>query len=1278
MRVSDLLGQRFWATGLAVVVAMGSCGIAAGQVQSGAFQAPQSNETLGKIESWLADARQAIADGNQQAAENYLQVADSIARQPGANLPADFSLDDIRAEIASMGSAPPTPPVPPTNTGGNDFVPLDHSSVSVDNLETLAQNSLLKARQELAMGNSVQATAMMNKAKECQVDFAKLGDSPDNIQNLITRQNELVQMARVGDRDVYNNQAAEFLLTQANALIAYEDSVSAEKLIAAAKVFPVDFAQLGFDPDAMLVQARADAKQSTSGTSFTLSDNSMQESARDSVMRLMSQAQLAVDQENWAVANDLVQKAKALNVPDAEFAPGMMRPWQMELVVNDHLKRIKQADVIATEDSMEANDRHVITAGLDSRDDDSQIIQVAALEEPFSKDERRSFSPVPGRGMDLYRSGVEALGNNDRARAKEYFQTALQYREQLDSETRSEIRAHLASYQESGFATQPAPAEMGMDDQQQKLFRRLQTEVFSERDSAERLLKTSPRKALEKMTYVRNRINESDLDAARKRPLLTIIDRDMNQMQSYIDEHLSEILLEETNRSNLERVESRRQIQYDTELQIQKLVEEFNDLKDQRRWPEAAAIARQAQDLDPDNAIVVQLMENARFLIRQGEIEELEAIQEASFQRNLGPNSITASTVIDTDQPYQFGRDHDDWIRRSQIRKERLGLGQYSSEAERDIWNILKNTKVSGEYTGTLTEAIDQLSTQANINIVFDMVALTAEGVTTNAAVEVPIRNAITLQSALNLVLASHGLVFVVQDEVIKVTSTDAQRKDRKAKTYYVGDLVTPVRSPQNPMQMNFVTPYQNLNTQNSVLANNMPVTAPNQMNAQAGGMNAVAMAQQLPGSGFGGQGYGSGGNPYDGGPSRGAPIYTSLGAPQMGGVSEADFTNLIDLIKSTIAVDDWDDTNGDGTIQAFVPNLSLIVSQTQEVQDQIQDLLTRLRELNDVQIVVEVRFVTLSDNFFERIGIDFDFRLNDNSGLDPNALPDEVGQSVVIGREPISDAFLPTADLDVGFNQNSFGSAVPTFGGFDAATAANFGFAILSDIEVFFLIQASKGDQRSNITQAPTVTMFNGQSGSVSDGSNRPFVTSVVPVVGDFAVAHQPVISLLPDGTSLNVQATASHDRRFVRLSLVPFFSQITDVETFTFDGSTTTRTATDSLLEDLLNQGGINIGDDDEGIETINQGTTVQLPVVAFTTINTVVSVPDGGTVLMGGVKRMREGRTERGVPFLSNVPYVNRLFKNVGIGRETQNLMMMVTPRIIISEEEERFQVGPIGGN
>ena len=62
------------------------------------------------------------------------------------------------------------------------------------------------------------------------------------------------------------------------------------------------------------------------------------------------------------------------------------------------------------------------------------------------------------------------------------------------------------------------------------------------------------------------------------------------------------------------------------------------------------------------------------------------------------------------------------------------------------------------------------------------------------------------------------------------------------------------------------------------------------------------------------------------------------------------------------------------------------------------------------------------------------------------------------------------------------------------------------------------------------------------------------------------------------------------------------------------------------------------------------MQLPTFAFITVTTTVSVPDGGTVLLGGIKRLSEGRNERGVPLLSKMPYVNRLFRNVGIGRET----------------------------
>jgi general secretion pathway protein D len=134
-----------------------------------------------------------------------------------------------------------------------------------------------------------------------------------------------------------------------------------------------------------------------------------------------------------------------------------------------------------------------------------------------------------------------------------------------------------------------------------------------------------------------------------------------------------------------------------------------------------------------------------------------------------------------------------------------------------------------------------------------------------------------------------------------------------------------------------------------------------------------------------------------------------------------------------------------------------------------------------------------------------------------------------------------------------------------------------------------------------------------------------------------------------------------------VPFFSRIGNVSTFTFEGTTTSDSGT--IVTDPE---GEDTGDRENVIET-SQGTTVQLPTFIYTTVSTTVNVPDGGTVLLGGIKRLSEGRSERGVPMLSKMPYINRLFKNVGVGRETQSLMMMVTPRIIIQEEEELAQTG-----
>jgi type II secretory pathway component GspD/PulD (secretin) len=90
-----------------------------------------------------------------------------------------------------------------------------------------------------------------------------------------------------------------------------------------------------------------------------------------------------------------------------------------------------------------------------------------------------------------------------------------------------------------------------------------------------------------------------------------------------------------------------------------------------------------------------------------------------------------------------------------------------------------------------------------------------------------------------------------------------------------------------------------------------------------------------------------------------------------------------------------------------------------------------------------------------------------------------------------------------------------------------------------------------------------------------------------------------------------------------------------------------------------------------TIQQA--IQQPVQNSITVGTTVLVPDGGTAVLGGLKAMAESRNEFGPPVLSKIPYINRLFKNVAYGRDTSNLLLMVTPRIIIQDEEQERQTG-----
>ena len=64
----------------------------------------------------------------------------------------------------------------------------------------------------------------------------------------------------------------------------------------------------------------------------------------------------------------------------------------------------------------------------------------------------------------------------------------------------------------------------------------------------------------------------------------------------------------------------------------------------------------------------------------------------------------------------------------------------------------------------------------------------------------------------------------------------------------------------------------------------------------------------------------------------------------------QADFDSLIDLITSTVKPTTWDTVGAPGSIMPFETNLSITVSQTEEVHEQIEETLAKLRKVKAEQ----------------------------------------------------------------------------------------------------------------------------------------------------------------------------------------------------------------------------------------------------------------------------------------------------------------------------------------
>ncbi|MCI0491804.1 MAG: hypothetical protein L0Z07_02580, partial [Planctomycetes bacterium] len=950
---------------------------------------------------------------------------------------------------------------------------------------------------------------------------------------------------------------------------------------------------------------------------------------KQQALKRLAAARQALDAGNLELAEQFSREASAMNLAESQFLPNEDRPsllaWDI-LRARDSQQSVQPAvqHLPAGEPRYTAQPASGSVASTSSNQLGTQAISLGPADgaprlalvpdelnlPPQSAGQlpdANTSEELPAlNAVRLMQQAETALRSHDRQQAQELFNQAHLLREQLDPAAQQRLQERLqqlsmaepaniaatpASPQGSVTplvaatppvaAAPPAGSASGStrppnaatseisatpslldaaSNGEQVVARQLSATVGKQQSEARRLREKDPQKALAMLQESRQQVEKSKVSEEYRSQLLRRLDITIRETERYFDDHRVEIELDQQNAAVVAEVDRNREVEIKVQEKIAELVDEYNKLKDEQRFAEMEIVAQRLRDLAPDEQVAQQIWLDAKFIRREIMNRDLVDRREDSFWVQL--NAVEESAVNPVGaNGRELAFDQKYW---EQFAKNRKGLDDLNSrrtERELEIERRLK-TPVQLKYQDTpLSKVIDDLSQLSGVNIHLDPLGLSQEGVNTDTSVTVNLNQEVQLKSALHLILEPLHLSYVVKDEVLKITSEQLRDGELVTATYNVADLVVPIP--------NFV-PSNNIGLQG--LINDSYST----MNQNPMGMPGAAV---LVNGGKGQPGTAAGNDQvlaqqFNAGPANtlsptSVPIGSGPGG--MGGGANADFDSLIDLIVSTVSTETWaENGGGEAEIRPFPTNLSLVISQTQSVHEEIADLLAQLRRLQDLQVTIEVRYIRLNDRFFERIGIDFDMNIESNTNPATAGSPTntfEPTQSATVGLQtpvaPISPFPNFTSDLDVPFRQEHFDlTQLTPFGG--GTRIASFGFAILSDIEAYFLIEAAQGDSRTNVLSAPKVTLFNGQQAFVADSTQRPFVMGVIPVVGEFAAAQQPVIVVLNEGTMMTIQAVVSDDRRYVRLTVVPFFTQIGDVDEFTFEGSSSTTSSSSSTSDD------------------------------------------------------------------------------------------------------------------
>lgn len=285
------------------------------------------------------------------------------------------------------------------------------------------------------------------------------------------------------------------------------------------------------------------------------------------------------------------------------------------------------------------------------------------------------------------------------------------------------------------------------------------------------------------------------------------------------------------------------------------------------------------------------------------------------------------------------------------------------------------------------------------------------------------------------------------------------------------------------------------------------------------------------------------------------------------------------------------------GSIETDGRSNSLIITDVRENIDAIRQLVAILDQ-PEPQVEIEARIVVATRNFSRDIGVQL-------SGIVIGARGS--GAQGTTQSNPTTGLDLP-AGLPTNAANNSMFSSIPN-------TVIGLTTGIFGTAQINMLISAGEQKGQAKVIATPRVTALNNREAIIESKTQIP-ITTIQPG----SAAGGAVI------------ATTTYIDVPLKLQITP---QITDLGTV--------------VLEILA---------ENSSTPPVTGGAA---PAINTQKMQTQVTVPDGGTTVVGGVLFDDERESQDRTPGLSKIPLLGNLFKRKGVSRNTNEILFFITPRI-----------------